>query len=170
MSIVAVQSYIRDSLQNLPLPNGSLNLKVYITPPDPNDEAEFPTAYVWPSAGDETRDPHHGGTIPRNTGPGTPSGNKPVIHDMDIFLVWFGADDDPDADSWFPGMVDAVMGALRYIKMPQSITDPYTGYTSDLVDLGENMAYEVVVSAVANQAYNRYDARIKLRLLELIFA
>jgi hypothetical protein len=84
--------------------------------------------------------------------------------------VWFGADDDPDADSWFPGMVDAVMGALRYATMPAKLTDPYTGFVSDLVDLGENQSYEIVVSAVADQAYNRYDARLRLRILELIFA
>lgn len=170
MSLVAVQTFIRDTLQNLPMPNGGFNLKAYITPPDPNDEAEFPTAYIWPTEGTESRDPHHGGTIPRNTGPGTPSGNKPVLHTVDIYLVWFGSDEDPDADSWFPGMVDAVMSALRYSTMPRSITDPYTNYISDLVDLGENMAYEIVVSAVANQAYNRYDSRIRLRILELIFA
>jgi len=92
------------------------------------------------------------------------------MHSLDAYLVWFGADDDPDADSWFPGMVDAIMSALRYAKMPQTITDPYTGYKTDLVDLGENMDYEIVVSAVANQAYNRYDCRLRLRLLELIFA
>ncbi len=152
------------------MPNGGYNLKAYITPPDPNDEAEFPTAYIWPTDGDETRDPHHGGTIPRNTGPGTASGNKPVLHTMDIYLVWFGSDEDPDRDSWFPGMVDAVMAALRYVKMPQTVVDPFTGYSTNLVDLGESMAYEIVISAVANQAYNRYDARIRCRILELIFA
>ncbi len=170
MSIVSVQVFIRDFLQNLPMPNGGYNLKAYITPPDPNDESEFPTAYIWPTDGDETREPQHGGTIPRGNAPTAPSGNKPVMHNIDIYLVWFGADEDPDADSWFPGMVDAVMAALRYSKMPQLLTDPYTGFQTTLVDLGENQAYEIVVSATANQAINRYDARIRLKLLELIFA
>jgi len=89
---------------------------------------------------------------------------------MDLFLVWFQASDDPDADNLFPGMVDAVMSALRYCKMPQTIVDPYTGYKSDLVDLGENQATEIVVSSTASQAYLRYDSRVRLRLLELIFA
>ena len=45
--------------------------KAYITPPDPRIQAKVPAIYIWPSDGVENRSSELGGTIPRNTGPGT---------------------------------------------------------------------------------------------------
>jgi hypothetical protein len=171
MSLNTAQSYIRSLLDGLPLPGtGTPNLSAVITPPDPNVQAEIPTAYVWPTKGVESRNPGLGGTIPRNTGPGTPSGLKPIEHELDIFLVYFGQDDDPESDTLFPGIIEAVMQALRTSPDPAQVSDPYSGVVSTFVDVGEHMSWEVAINAVEDQAYNRYDALLICRLFELIFA
>jgi hypothetical protein len=169
--IAAVTSYIQGVLNNLPMPGLNTPAMVaYVTPPDPNVEAEIPTAYVWPSDGDESRNPADDGTIPRNTGPNTPSGTKPIVHMVDVFVVYFQADDDPQADSLFPGIVDAVMAQLRTSEDPATLADPYTGAQSTLYDLGEAMHYQIVISAVADQAWNRCDSLIRCKATELIRA
>ena len=171
MSLNTAQQYVMSLLDNLPLPgDGTPNLTAVITPPDPNVQAEVPTAYIWPTKGVESRNPGLGGTIPRNTGPGTPSGLKPLEHELEIFLVYFGQDDDPESDTLFPGIVEAVMQALRTSPDPAQVSDPYSGAISTFVDVGEHMAWELVINAVENQAYNRYDCLLTCRLFELIFA
>ena len=165
-------NFVKQQLDGLPMPGpNALSMRAYITPPDPNVEAQYPTAYVWPPDGRESRNPEKGGTIPRNSGPGTPAGFKPVEHVIDVYIVWFQADDDPQADSLFPGIVDAAMEALRTCKDSATLQDPYDpNITSTLYDLGEDMSYQTTLSALADQAYNRYDALIRCSCMELIQA
>lgn len=170
MPITSALQYIKTLLSGLPMPGGAANLAAYIIPPDPNVETDIPTAYVWFPQGDESRD-GPAGTMPRNTGPGTFSGDKTILHDIDIFLTWFGADDDPKADSLFPGMVDAVMKALRTaVPNPAPVTDPWTEEVTQIADTGEKMKYRSEVRAVADQRYLRFDALITLQLTEVISA
>jgi hypothetical protein len=169
VTINAVQLYVKNLLDGLALPQG-LNLTAYITPPDPNVETDTPTAYVWPADGTESRDPRRGGSIPRMTVPSQPSGTKVAEHMMDVWLVWFSANDDPDADTWFPGMVDAIMALLRVTAVEVDVYDPYSNAQSVVIDTGEQMTYKIAVSAVEDERYNRYDALITLRLTELFTA
>lgn len=166
MPIASTCQHIKSLLDGLPMPGGVPDMVAYITPPDPNVEAQIPVAYVWPPDGDESRNPAKGGTISRNTGPGTASGFKAIEHLIDVYVVWFGADDDPDADNQFPGIVDAVMAALRTSPDPQVVTDPYTNVQSQLIDVGERMTYRTTISALSDQAYNRYDALILCPIIE----
>ena len=168
MPINSVQVYIQNLLDGLIMPAGAGQLVAYITPPDPNEETGLPTAYIWPSDGDESRNPSKGGTVPRNTGIGTPSGYKSFEHRMDVWIVWYGQDDDPNSDTWFPGMIDAVMLTLRTSPDPAVAQDPYTGQLTTLVDVGENMSYRITIRAIADQRYNRYDGQITLDLLEIM--
>lgn len=170
MPIVSAQVYIRNLLDGLAMPGNAPALAAYITPPDPNVDAATPAAYIWPADGEESRNPVMGGTIPRAAFTGAASGFKPVEHALEIYMVWFGQDDDPDSDTWFPGMVDAVMAALRASPDPAIVTDPWTGVQSNLIDVGENMTYRITIRALDDQRYNRYDALITLRLHELIAA
>lgn len=171
MSINSTQVYIRDLLQNLTWPTGNLpNLVAYITPPDPDVEANLPKAYVWPSHGSESRSTTNGGTVPRALTVGGPSGFKGVQHSMDVYLVFFGADDDPEADTLFPMMVDTVMSKLRVSTDPVTVTDQYTAIDSWLIDVGETMTYEVTLRSLVDEGYNRYDALIGVSILELIAA
>jgi hypothetical protein len=170
--IASVLSFVKQQLAGIPMPGpNALAMKAYITPPDPNVDAQIPTAYVWPTDGTESRDTGKGGSSPRNTGPGTPAGWKPIEHVVDVFIVYFMADDDPQADSLFPGIVDAAMYALRTCQDSATLADPYNpNITSTLYDLGENLHYQIVISALADQAYNRYDALIRCSCYELIQA
>ena len=170
MPILSTLQYMKGLLDQLAMPGGLPNMAAYITPPDPNVQAEIPTCYVWPTKGREARESGRGGTIPRNTGPETPSGTKPLSHMIDLFIVWFQADDDPQADSLFPGIVDAVMFALRTSEDPDVIVDPYTAQASQLIDVGEDMTYEIVISALEDERYNRYDALVVAEIMELIQA
>ena len=170
MPVASTTLYLKSLLDGLAMPGGLENMVSYVTPPDPNTESQYPTSYVWPSEFDETRNPEFGGTIPRNTGPGTPSGFKPITHMIDIFIVYFMANDEPDSDSLFPGVVDAVMAALRTSEDPALITDPYTGMESNLYDVGEVIKGRIVVSAVEDQVFNRYDCLLVCTVHELIQA
>lgn len=175
MSIVATQVYLQGLINNLawPFPTSPTpvpNLVAYITPPDPNVEATVPTAYVWPSNGDENRDGARGGTVPRALTLGGASGFKGVIHAIDVYLVYFLANNDPDADNLFPAMVDQVMSALRVSADPVKVTDPYTAIDSWLIDVGERMTYQITVRSLVDQGFNRYDALLALSINELIAA
>lgn len=170
MPVNSVQLYIQGLLNGLALPGGVENLVAYITPPDPNVEAEYPTAYVWPSNGLESRDSSIGGTVPRNTGPGTPSGWKNIQHEMHVWVVYFGQDDDPTADTTFPGIVDTIMYTLRTSPERPLVVDPNTGQQTWLLDIGEKLTYQIDLRALADQAYNRYDALITVPVIEILQA
>ena len=170
MPIVSAQNYIYTLLNGLPMPNGNYSLDAYITPPDPLTDYTDPAAFIWPTEGAESRQGSEGGAIPRNTGVNTQAGTKPILHTMDVYLVWFSASDDKDADTWFPGMVDAVMWALRTSDDPAVVVDPYTLVNSQLIDVGEIMGYKIGVRATKDEAYNRYDALITCRVTEILHA
>lgn len=172
MPIASATSYIKNLLDGLVMPGSPAtpNLVAYVTPPDPNVEAQYPTLYVWPTDMDESRDSNKGGTVPRALTTGGPSGFKPLEHSIDLYLVWFQQDDDSDADNLFPGMVDAIMAALRVSADPVVVTDPYTGTQSQLIDVGENMTARITLRSLADQRYDRYDCLIVLNCLELLAA
>lgn len=167
MSIVTVQTWIRDQLNGLiiPGPAGIEPLEAFITPPDPNEEPP-PAAYIWPSNGSEDRQ-----AVPRNTGPGTPAGWKNFRPRMDVYLTWFNSDSDPYSDIAFPSVVDAVLHRLRTSPDPAEAVDPNTGEVSWLMGVGEEMSWQNLgVTATADQRWNRYDALIQVPFLESITA
>ena len=51
MPIASTLAFVKNQLDGLPMPGGMPNMAAYITPPDPNVEAQDPTAYVWPTTG-----------------------------------------------------------------------------------------------------------------------
>jgi hypothetical protein len=172
MPILSTCTYLQQLLDGLAMPGENTPaMASYVDPPDPNEETDIPTAYVWPTNGDESRDPKNSGSMPRNSGPGTFSGDKPMVHAVDIFIIWMGsADDDATGAIWL-GIIDAVMAALRTANpMPYMIMDPWTQAESQIADVGEVMNYKTVLSALEDQAYNRYDALIRLPVTEVISA
>lgn len=166
MPLAGAMLFVQGLLDGLPMPGGSPRLAAWITPDDPDpDPAERPAAYIWPLPGDEKRL-----TVPRNTGPGTPAGWKTLCHDIGIYLIWFGSDADPDADTAYPGYLDALMDALRTAwPMPAFITDPNTGEVTQVVNAGEDMHYDSPPPrSVADQRYLRYEALIHVPVTEQI--
>lgn len=170
MPVASATSYIKGLLDGLAMPPPLPDMAAYVNPPDPNTEGGIPTSYIWAPDFDESRNPDQGGTIPRNTGPGTPSGTKALEHNIEIFVVYFQANDDPQADTSFFGICDAVMYRLRTSADPAVIVDPYTGMQSQLFDVGEVIRGRTTISATADQAYNRLDALLSVTVHELFQA
>jgi hypothetical protein len=169
MPINSTLAYFKQLLNGLAMPAGTPPLIAYITPPNPETDASgAPRAFIWLPAGDESRDPAKNGTVPRALYKGAPSGFKGLDHNTHIYVVWDQEADDPDADSWFPGIVDAIMWQLRVSADPAPVTDPYDGVQSQLIDLGERMTYQITVSALEQQRMYRYDCLITAPVLELL--
>ena len=168
MPIASVIAYVAGLLDNLPMPDNCPPMASYVIPPDPNTETDTPSAYVWPTRFREDRDTSKGGSsMPRNTGPGTFSGVKMFTHSVDIYVIWMGANDDP----LFPSIVDFTMKALRTCyPMPTIVTDPYDGTQSQINDVGEVQEGEIYVRALADEAFNRYDALLTVPVIEEISA
>lgn len=171
MSIVAVQSFLLSLLDDLPMPYGIANATAFITPPDPRIQTSIPAIYIWPADGDENRSTELGGTIPRNSGPGTPSGTKGILHRTDIYLTWTSGGSGTQQDPIFPGMVDAIMFALRFSQPnPVYITDPNTNLTSTIYNTGEQMTYRTGIESLADQRRKRYDALVNVSIWEIFNA
>ena len=168
---MTVQSFLLSLLDSLELPYGIPAAKAYITPPDPRVQAKVPAIYIWPSDGTENRSSELGGTIPRNTGPGTASGTKGLLHQFDVYVTWFSSNSGRQQDPVFPAIVDTVMLALRYSQPnPYQATDPATNLTSTIYNVGETMRYRIGVEATADERWLRYDSLIQVSCWEIINA
>lgn len=174
MPINSTLAYIKSLLNQLPMPGGVLPLEAWIAPP-PVDENPFgaPQVFIWPSNGEESRNPQRGGTIPRALtkpvpGQNPDSGTKAIDHAIHIYIYYDMANDDEQADSLFPGIIDAIGWQLRVSTDPAVITDDYDGTISSLIDVGEQIPYSITVRALADQRHWRYDCLLPLPILELI--
>ena len=171
MGLVVTQQFLLSILNGLEMPYSVPAAEAFITPPDPRVKAKVPAIYIWPSDGQENRSGELGGTIPRNTGPNTPSGTKGLSHQMDIYITWFSANQGRQADPVFPAIVDTVMAALRYSQPnPAELTDPATGLTSTVYNVGEQIKYRVGIEATADERWLRYDSLLQVTCWEIINA
>ena len=94
-----------------------------------------------------------------------------VLHQMDVYVTWFGPNKGTESDPTFPAVVDAIMQALRTSQPnPYQATDPNTGVTSTIYNVGENLRYRVGVESVADQRFLRYDALLDCAVWEIINA
>ena len=168
---MTIQQYLQAKLDGLEMPANIAAAQAYITPPDPRVQARVPAIYIWPSDGNENRSSELGGTIPRNTGPNTPSGTKGLLHQFDIYVTWFSANQGKQADPLFPGIVDTIMFALRTsLPNPAPMTDPYTGQTSTIYNVGEQIKYRIGIEATADERWLRYDSLLQVSIWEILNA
>lgn len=171
MPIVSTQTYLYGVLNNIPMPYGRANAKAFILPPDPRVQAKIPAIYIWPSDGEENRSAELGGTVNRNTGPGTSSGTKGMMHRMDVYLTWFSAESGKSQDPVFPGMVDAVLAALRFsTPNPVPAYDANLEMGSTIYNVGEQMTYRTGVESTADERQKRFDALITVNCWEIFNA
>ena len=171
MPVVVVQQFLLSLLNGLEMPYNVPAAEAFVTPPDPRVKAKVPAIYIWPSDGMENRSGELGGTVPRNTGPNTPSGTKGLQHQMDVYVTWFSANSGRQADPVFPAIVDTIMMALRYSQPnPAELTDPATGLTSSVYNVGEQIKYRVGIEATADERWLRYDALLQVTCWEVINA
>lgn len=158
-------------LDGLAMPYGQPNANAYITPPDPRVQARVLAIYIWPADFSENRSAELGGTVPRNSGPGTPSGTKGIMHQMDVYLTWTAVNNAKQTDPVFPGMIDAVTAALRYSQPnPVQVTDPNTGLTSTIYNVGEEMRGHPGIEALDDERWLRYDALVTVSVWEILNA
>jgi len=174
MPLQSVCAYLKGLLDGIPMPGGVPNLVAYITPPavdeEPNGE---PRAYIWPASFEESRNPQREGTVPRALAMPVPgvspnSGFKPIDHSIHIYVIYDQANDDQQADSLFPGIIDAINWVLRVSTDVAVATDEYTGLQSALMDVGESINGSVAVRALDSQRMYRYDCLLILPVMELI--
>jgi hypothetical protein len=171
VSLVTVQSFLQSLLDGLELPYNVPAAQCFITPPDPRIQAKVPAIYVWPSDGQENRSADLSGTIPRNTGTGTASGTKGLLHQMDVYVTWFSSNNGKQADPVFPAIVDAVMYALRTSQPnPAYLTDPNTLLTSTVYNVGETLHYRIGIESTADERWLRYDSLLQVSCWEIINA
>lgn len=152
----------------------------YVQPPNPNVQSEIPTIYVWMQRDRESRDTDKlkTGTIPRIEFPGGPSGTKAVDYTIPIWIVWMMDISDPDIQNLFPGMIWAVRSVLRgatygangsISATPVELADPWTGESSYLIDLGEEMQTENYERSLSPEgSLLRFDAVIDCSVSEAI--
>jgi hypothetical protein len=166
MGINAVMGYVKSVLDGLEIPGEVGPLACFIVPPDPDvNENGTPRASVWSADGDVSR---LSGPRQLPDEPGT-AGWKDQWHNLAIFLWYPMSDEEPDEDSAFPGVVDAVMYALATVPNPAIITDPLTGVQTQLVGLGESMTWLMPPPmALAAQRWEKWACQITGRTLEQI--
>lgn len=175
MPLQATLAYYKTLINNLPMPAGLPNLVAYVFPP-PVDEEPFgePRAYLWPMNFDESRNPERGGTVPRAESQPSPNsstpdcGTKPIDHSIHCYLIYDEDNQDPQGDSLFPSIIDAVSWTLRVSSDPAVVYDQNTGLASSLIDVGEEIHGQVTVRALAGQRFYRNDCLLILPTLELI--
>lgn len=172
MPIATVLRFIKSQVEQVQppgLPGVNGPLATYVAPPDP-DESGIARAYVWPATGREKRL-----AIPRNTGPRTPAGWKSETHQVMVWPLWFDdLDRDRLADINFPGMVDAIMDALRTcvdpVEDPAQGTmaqDPFTGRESAILNAGEEMSYDITtLRSTADQRIVIFQGAIRVPVVE----
>lgn len=169
MPVSSALAYLQKLLNGLPMPGqGTPKLVCLVTPPPLfSSPGPVPHCYAYVLRGRESRDKPLG-SVPRNTGPGTPSGFKGIVHTPQLTLLWEGID---EQGSLFTGMIDAVMAALRTAyPNPALVTDPNTGVVTQLADTGEVIEYWSAVRPQPDQQICQFEAVFQVPLTEVIQA
>jgi hypothetical protein len=165
--IASAESFVHSLLDGIGMPSGVEDLAAYIDPPDPNTEAANPTAIIVSADGPEKRL-----VPPRNTGPGTTSGQKTISHTVRVLVYYYMAGDDPESKTLFAGIMDGIMDRLR-TSYPSSavLIDPYTGNQTTAIGAGEEMTYQrLPPQATQDQGINLWQGIITVPILEVIQA
>jgi hypothetical protein len=162
----SVQLYVKGLLDGLELPSPMPPLKAYVAVPPVSSEAT-PIAFVW---GSNAREARH--TMPRAQ-PGQPAtgGFKKIPYLLEVWIQHAESASGQNADSKFPSIVDAVTAVLRNTQMPVTITDPDTGQTSTILEIGEEIDVDYPPArAIQQQRIYDYRARLTLPIREEIQA
>lgn len=130
MALNAILQHVKSVVDGIDIPLQQKTLNAQIVPP-PLESLSGPMAYIWPAPSRGRRQ-----TMPR--GPGF-TGPEWVI---DITLDLLDLPTDPNLEQVFPLAVDAVLYALWAATMTESITDPTTSRTTQLLAIGEEYEFE----------------------------
>ena len=117
-----------------------------------------PNCYIWANTIHEDRQ-----TMPR--GPGF----KKMTYRLDLLLQVIEQSDDEFRETAFPCLYDAVRFVLNATAIVHDITDPVTGYASQVLQIGEELDSEVYIPdsvSLGDQFGVRSTARFTLKIEE----
>ena len=157
MSLNAIQQFLKTTLDGLVIPDGVIApVQAYVLPPVITDVGENPAIFIWGGDLDEQR-----ATLPR--GPG----EKRVQHTLSLYVM-FIAEHDPTVDQQFPILLDVIRATIRAIPLPVLLTDPTTGETSQLTDIGERIrqTYSTPVAMRTVEGMLQHNAALRLPIYE----
>lgn len=164
MGIMTTLAFVRDLLDGNNIgPAG--RMEAFVQPPDPEPHTQNPHAYVWLTRGNARRVSGPRSPSPPNqvqNVPGTPAGWKKHQHTISVWLTWFDENlQGSQTDALFPTVLDWTLMMLETCHMPFTTTDPATGLSCQLINLGQNLDWTYVpVRSTASQRYQRQDAEI----------
>lgn len=165
MSLNAVQQQIQSYLAGLPSQGypGALDARVE-QPVGEFAKLGTPLVFIWGAAGHETRLalPRPDATVGR--GPGW----KQDAHTVSLWIFALAQASDPDRAWKFPVLIRTVCKTLASVTpMPAPLTDPQTGETSTLLNLGEEFTWDYDIDrTVADQRMVRNVCRLDVTALE----
>lgn len=176
MTAAAVSNHMLSLLQGMAFPatmTGVPPLTANVVPPNPDVTGTTqPTCWIWVGTLDEARSPsrYSAGTVPRAQVTGGPSGTKATEYAAEVYMLYAMASNDPDSNTLFLGMMDAIRATLRVSADPVEVTDPWTSAQSWVVDVGENMRGQNAVRALADQAMNEFSGLLTCTVTEIFSA
>jgi len=157
MGLNTVQLLAKSITDGIETPLYKRPLVAYITPPNPG-KLPGPAAYIWVTSGVNARQ-----TAPRG------AGFRKTIWTVSVWLMSPDTATNPDADTAFGSLIDAVVQAWVTATMPVSIEDPLTSRTTQIISLGEQFTIEQSpVHALADQRLYLYEALIRFTVEEVL--
>lgn len=129
MSLISVQDYIASECDGLASPVFDTSIAL-VQPPPFIQLSPIPVVYIWGGKLDEDRM-----TLPRLRG------QKRVAWTIRGWVQWVG-DNSIEDQRRFPAFLDALRDHLRAVVIPETLTDPYSGQVSKLLNLGERIIIE----------------------------
>jgi hypothetical protein len=155
MGLNAVQLHANDITSGITTPLYNNPLVTFIVPPNPG-ELTGPTAYIWVTMGDNKRS-----TAPRG------AGFRKMMWTVSMWIMSPDNVDNPNANSAFASLIDAIIQVWVTTPMPVPLTDSVTGAVSQLVSIGEDFHIEQSpVHQLANQQLVLYEALIEFSCRE----
>ena len=155
MGLNAVQTLAKNITDGISSPLYQRNLVAYVTPPNPG-KLPGPAAYIWVTQGLNKRQTAHRST-----------GFRDTTWTVSVWLMSPGSSTDPNADSAFACLIDAVINAWVTTPMPIPVTDAYTGNTSQMVAIGEDFTVQQSpVHTLSDQRLFLYEALLEFTIRE----
>ena len=166
----SVVHYVQGLLDGLPSPQYApavAYVSAGIPVPDVNQQLDIggtlrpvPIIYIWAVTIHEDRQ-----TMPR--GPGW----KKLTYRLDVILQVMEDPDDVQRPTAFSCLYDAVRFAVNITPITTFITDPVTGYQSQVLQIGEELDSEIFVPeniGPGGQGWVRSGARLTLKIEEAV--
>jgi len=156
MGVNAVQTYAKTLTDGITAPLNNRPIVAYITPPNPG-KLPGPAAYIWVTQGTNARQ-----TAPRG------AGFRQSVWTVSVWLMSPSSATNPNADSAFACLIDAVVEAWVTTPMPVTITDAVTQRTTQFISVGEQFTIQQSpVHALSDQRLFLYEALLEFTLKEI---